>query len=39
MSVNNPPQITIKEVTTKRELRQFVQFGIDLYNLYYRFIL
>ena len=32
MSVNNPPQITIKEIATKRELRQFVQFGIDLYK-------
>lgn len=33
----NPTQITIKEVTTKRELRRFVQFGIDLYkgNNYY----
>ena len=33
----NPNDITIKEVTSKRELRKFVQFGIDLYkgNNYY----
>ena len=33
----NPNEITIKEVVSKRELRQFVQFGIDLYkgNSYY----
>ena len=33
----NPTKITIKEVKTKRELRRFVQFGIDLYkgNNYY----
>ena len=37
MSSTNPTQIVIKEVTTKRELRRFVQFGIDLYkgNNYY----
>ena len=32
MSSTNPTQIVIKEVTTKRELRRFVQFGIDLYK-------
>ena len=32
MSSTNPTQITIKEVKTKRELRRFVQFGIDLYE-------
>ena len=32
MALTNPNQITIKEVTTKRELRRFVQFGIDLYK-------
>ena len=32
MSSTNPNQIVIKEVTTKRELRRFVQFGIDLYK-------
>ena len=37
MQNTNPNKITIKEVATKRELRQFVQFGIDLYkgNPYY----
>ena len=37
MSCTNPTQIVIKEVTTKRDLRRFVQFGIDLYkgNNYY----
>ena len=37
MSSTNLNQIVIKEVTTKRELRRFVQFGIDLYkgNNYY----
>lgn len=37
MTNTNPNEITIKEVKTKRELRQFVQFGIDLYrgNPYY----
>ena len=37
MSSANPSQIVIKEVTTNRELRRFVQFGIDLYegNNYY----
>ena len=32
MANTNPTQITIKEVKTKRELRRFVQFGIDLYE-------
>ena len=32
MSSTNSTQITIKEVKTKRELRRFVQFGIDLYE-------
>ena len=32
MSTTNPTQIIVKEVTTKRELRRFVQFGIDLYK-------
>ena len=32
MSSTNPTQITIKEVKTKRELRRFVQFGINLYE-------
>ena len=32
MSHNNPNEITIKEVVSKRELCQFVQFGIDLYK-------
>ena len=32
MTKTNPNEITIKEVTTKRELRKFVQFGIDLYK-------
>lgn len=32
MSKTNSNNITIKEVTTKRELRRFVQFGIDLYE-------
>lgn len=37
MSTTNPNEIIIKEVTSKRELRKFVQFGIDLYkgNPYY----
>ena len=32
MPKTNSNNITIKEVTTKRELRRFVQFGIDLYE-------
>ena len=32
MNTANPNQIIIKEVKTKRELRRFVQFGIDLYK-------
>ena len=32
MSKTNPSEITIKEVTSKRELRKFVKFGIDLYE-------
>ena len=32
MTPTNPNPITIKEVKTKRELRRFVQFGIDLYK-------
>ncbi len=28
----NPNQVEVKEVVTKRELRRFVQFGIDLYK-------
>ena len=32
MSTTNPTQIVVKEVKTKRELRRFVQFGIDLYK-------
>ena len=32
MKSANPNQITIKEVKTKRDLRRFVQFGIDLYE-------
>ena len=32
MIPTNPNPITIKEVKTKRELRRFVQFGIDLYK-------
>ena len=38
MSLTNPntkeqsDAIIVKEVTTKRELRRFVQFGIDLYK-------
>ena len=32
MQKNNPNEIVIKEVKTKRELRRFVQFGIDLYK-------
>ena len=32
MAQNNLNEITIKEVKTKRELQQFVQFGIDLYK-------
>ena len=37
MSSTNPTQIVIKEVTSNRDLRRFVQFGIDLYkgNEYY----
>ena len=37
MATNNPNEIVIREVTTKRELKQFIQFGIDLYkgNPYY----
>lgn len=37
MPITNPSDIVIKEVTTKRELNRFVQFGIDLYkgNPYY----
>ena len=37
MPTINPTQITIKEVKTNREIRSFVQFGIDLYkgNNYY----
>ena len=37
MNSTNPNQITIKEIRTKRELRRFVQFGIDLFkgNDYY----
>lgn len=37
MSTTNPNEIVIKEVKTKRDLRRFVQFGIDLYkgNPYY----
>ncbi len=37
MSKTNPDEITVKEVTTRRELRRFVKFGIDLYkdNPYY----
>jgi GNAT superfamily N-acetyltransferase len=37
MSTTNPNEIVIKEVKTKRDLRRFVQFGIDLYkgNSYY----
>ena len=32
MLATNPDEIVIKEVKTKRELRQFVKFGIDLYK-------
>ena len=32
MIPTNPNPITIKEAKTKRELRRFVQFGIDLYK-------
>lgn len=32
MNTANPNQIIIKEVKTKRKLRRFVQFGIDLYK-------
>ena len=32
MPSTNPQTITIKEVKSKRELRHFVQFGIDLYK-------
>ena len=32
MTPTNPNTIEIKEVKTKRELRRFVQFGIDLYK-------
>ena len=37
MSEINPNTITIREINSKREIRQFVQFGIDLYkgNPYY----
>ena len=37
MPATNQNNIVVKEVTTKRELRRFVQFGIDLYkgNPYY----
>ena len=37
MSTNIPNEIVIREVTTKRELKQFIQFEIDLYkgNPYY----
>jgi hypothetical protein len=37
MSIAKPNDIVIKRVTTKRELKRFVQFGIDLYkgNPYY----
>lgn len=37
MTTTNQNEITIKEITSKRELRSFVQFGIDLYkgNPYY----
>ena len=37
MQNNNPNKITIKEVKSDRDLRRFVQFGIDLYkdNPYY----
>ena len=32
MSSTNPTQIVIKEVTSNRDLRRFVEFGIDLYK-------
>ncbi len=32
MSETNPTQIIVKEVKTSRELRHFVQFGVDLYR-------
>jgi len=37
MPSTNSDKITIKEVKSKRDLRRFVQFGIDLYkgNPYY----
>ena len=37
MSNTNSNEITIREVTSKRDLQRFVQFGIDLYkeNPYY----
>ena len=37
MPTTNPQDIVVSEVTTKRQLKQFVQFGIDLYkgNPYY----
>ena len=37
MLTTNPNNIVVREVTTKRELKRFVQFGIDLYkdNPYY----
>ena len=37
MPITNPNDIVIREVTTKREINRFVQFGIDLYkgNQYY----
>lgn len=37
MKRSNPNEIIVKEVTSKRDLRKFVQFGIDLYegNPYY----
>lgn len=37
MTTTNPNDIIIKQVTSKRDLRRFVQFGIDLYegNPYY----
>ena len=32
MQTTNPSNIIIKEVTTKRDIKRFVQFGIDLYK-------
>lgn len=32
MHTTNPSDIIIKEATTKRDIRRFVQFGIDLYK-------